>query len=223
VVVVIDVLRTCTLASILFDRGLRTLYLSPSIRRARRLAEEQELLLLGERDGLPPEGFNYGTSPAEIGHAEVAGRSAVLISEHGPQALARTEGAGHVLLGSLYNADAVVARAAASAEHEVALVCTGYGGDEDLDDTLCAGYLAAQLKRRFPDASLDGAALFAIGLLKAFPAPVGALWGSRAGQHLRRLDLTDDIAVGSLVSQTEKVPHFVERGENGLYRFSAQV
>lgn len=221
VVVVIDVLRTCTLASILFDCGLETLYLSSSIRKARRLAEAQPLLLIGEREGLPPEGFNYGTSPAEVARAEVAGRSAVLVSRHVPQAVARTTGARHVLLGSLHNADAVVARAAAAAEHEVALVCTGFRGDEDLDDTLCAGYLAALLKRHFTEATLGGAALFAINLLKAFPAPVGALWGSRAGQHLRHLDLTDDIAVGSLVSQTDAAPQLVG-GEEGLYRFAAE-
>lgn len=223
VVVVIDVLRTGTLAPILFSRGLLALYLSPSIRRAQRLAETQELLLIGERDGLPPEGFNYGTSPAKIGHAEVAGKRAVLISENGPKALAKTTGARHVLLGSLYNADAVVAAAAARAEHEVALVCAGLADGEDMDDTLCAGYLAAQLRRRFPDAPLAGAARFSIGLLKAFPAPVGALWGSRAGHYLRRLDLTDDIAVGSLVSQTRYVPRLVERGDDNLYHFTADL
>lgn len=222
VVVVIDVLRACTLAPILFDRGLQTLYLSSSIRRARRLAEAQDVLLIGERNGLPPEGFNYGTSPSEVGHADFSGRSAVLISENGPRALAQTAGARHVLLGSLYNADAVVARAAALAEHEIALVCAGFGGDEDLDDTLCAGYLAAQLKRRWPEATLGGGALFAISLLKAFPAPVGALWGSRAGHYLRRLDLTDDIAVGSLVAQARHVPHLA-RHEDDLYRFCADL
>ena len=224
VVVVIDVLRTGTLAPILFSRGLETLYLSPSIRRARQLAQMQELLLIGERDGLPPEGFNYGTSPAEIGHADVAGRAAVLISENGPRVLAQTARARHVLLASLYNADAVVTLAAALAEREVALLCTGFRSDEDMDDTLCAGYLVAQLKRRLPDAALGGAALFAISLLKAFPTPVGALWGSRAGHLLRRLDLTDDIAVGSLVSQTRHVPRLVERGEDVLlYRFTADA
>lgn len=223
VVVVIDVLRACTLAPILFGRGLETLYLCSSIRRARRVAETQDVLLIGERNGLPPEGFNYGTSPAEILRADLGGRSAVLISDNAPRALEQTAGARHVLLGSLYNADAVVTRAAALAEHEVALVCTGFRGDEDLDDTLCAGYLTAQLKRRFPDAGLGGAAMFAMGLLKASPTPVGTLWGSRAGHRLRHLNLTDDIAVGSLVAQTQQVPQLSERFEDGLYHFSKEA
>ena len=223
VVVVIDVLRACTLAPILFGRGLETLYLCSSIRRARRVAEAQDVLLIGERNGLPPEGFNYGTSPAEILRADLEGRSAVLISDNAPRALEQTAGARHVLLGSLYNADAVVARAAALAEHEVALVCTGFRGDEDLDDTLCAGYLTAQLKRRFPDAGLGGAAMFAMGLLRASPTPIGTLWRSRAGHRLRYLNLTDDIAVGSLVAQTQQVPQLGERLEDGLYQFSKEA
>ena len=221
VVVVIDVLRTCTLAPLLFSRGLEALYLGPSIRAARRLAEERGLLLFGERDGLPPEGFNYGISPTEIAHADVRGRSAVLVSDNSSRVLERTSGAKHVLLGSLYNAGAAAALAASLAEQEIALLCTGFNGDEDLDDTLCAGFLAAQLTRRLPDASLGGAALYAMGFLGAFPAPVGALWGSRAGHALRRFNLTGDIALSSLVSQTDRVPRLLEADEGAHYRFTA--
>ena len=221
VVVVIDVLRTCTLAPLLFSRGLGTLYLGSSIRAARRLAEERGLLLFGERGGLPPEGFNYGISPTEVAQAEVAGRSGVLVSDNSSRVLARTTGAKHVLLGSLYNAGATAALAASLAEQEIALLCAGFNGDEDLDDTLCAGLLAAQLKRRLPDATLGGAALYAIGLLGAFPAPVGALWGSRAGHALRRFNLTGDIALSSLVSQTDRVPHLNVADADAHYRFTA--
>lgn len=221
VVVVIDVLRTCTLAPLLFSRGLETLYLGSSIRAARRLAEEQGLLLFGERGGLPPEGFNYGVSPTEVAHADVQGRSGVLVSDNSSRVLSLTSGAKHVLLGSLYNAGAAAALAASLAEREIALLCTGFDGDEDLDDTLCAGFLAAQLKRRLPDADLGGAARYAIGFLGAFPAPVGALWSSRAGHALRRSALTGDIALSSLVSQTDRVPHLIRDDENAHYRFTA--
>lgn len=221
VVVVIDVLRTCTLAPLLFGQGLETLYLGSSVRAARRLAEERGLLLFGERGGLPLEGFNYGTSPTEAAYAEVTGRSAVLVSDNGSRVLARTTGAKHVLLGSLYNAGATAALAASLAEQEVALLCAGFYGDEDLDDTLCAGFLAAQLKRRLPEATLGGAALYAIGFLGAFPAPVGALWSSRAGHALRRHDLTGDVALSSLVSQTDRVPRLVASDEDAHYRFTA--
>ena len=221
VVVVIDVLRTCTLAPLLFSRGLETLYIGPSSRAARRLAEARGLLLFGEKGGLPLEGFNYGISPTEVAGADVAGRSGVLVSDNSSRVLARTTGAKHVLLGSLYNAGAVAALAASLAEQEIALLCTGFNGDEDLDDTLCAGFLAAQLKRRLPGATLGGAALYAMGFLGAYPTPVGALWGSRAGHALRRFNLTGDIARSSLISQTDRVPRLVKSDEAAHYRFTA--
>jgi 2-phosphosulfolactate phosphatase len=224
VVIVIDVLRSATVAAMLFERGLEQRYLSPSIRRAQGLAEAKGLLLLGERDGLPPEGFNYGGSPHELFSIDAHGKSAVLVAMSSPLALAQTAEAHHVLLGSFYNAAAVAEEAAALAQGEITVLCCGYRGEEDLDDTLCAGYITAQLKRRFPEATLSGAALFSLSLLKAFPDPTKALWGSRVGQRLRRLNLTDDIGISSLVSQTEVVPRLEPNTDDetqDYYRFSA--
>ncbi len=213
VVIVVDVLRSATVAAMLFERGLEHLYLGPSIRRAQTLASDKGLLLIGERDGLPPEGFNYGGSPNELFGVEVSGRSAALVSASSPLALAQTTEAEHVLLGAFYNADAVAERAAQLAGDEITVVCCGYRGEEDLDDTLCAGYLTAQLSRRFPHASLTGAALFTLSLLKAFPDPVAALWQSRVGHRLRHLNLTDDIGLSSLVSQASVVPKLLHEAD----------
>ena len=221
VVVLIDALRSCTVAPILFERGLETLLLSPSLRAARRLGETRELLLLGERGGLPPEGFNYGNSLGEFLGVDLRGRAAVMVSENLPKTLPLVAGAEHVLLGALYNADAVAARVQSLGVGEVALVCCGFGGSEDLDDALTAGYLAARLEQRVPTRLL-GAAPFVLGLLKAFPDPLEAFWTSRSGRYLRNLNLSEDIAVASLASQSDKVPELKDRSvvEGApLYRF----
>ena len=221
IVVLIDALRSCTVAPILFERGLDTLFLSPSLRASRKLAEARELLLLGERGGLPPEGFNYGNSPGEFLALDLRGRAAVMVSENLPKTLPLVADAKHVLLGALYNADAVVARVQALGGEEVALVCCGFGGNEDLDDALTAGYLAARLEQR-TQLELSSAAHLAVGLLKAFPDPLEAFWTSQSGRYLRDLNLSDDIAVASLVSQSDKVPELEDRSvvEGApLYRF----
>ena len=150
VVVVIDVLRTCTVAPILFDRGLASLTLTPSLRAARAAASEagDGTYLIGERQGLPPEGFNYGNSPVELARIDVAGRHAILVSENAPATLPDVSGAQHVLLGSLYNMVAVANAAAGLARERVDLVCCGFGGEEDLDDALAAGTIAAEIAMR---------------------------------------------------------------------------
>jgi 2-phosphosulfolactate phosphatase len=223
VVIVIDVLRSCTVAPILFRNGLVDLYLCPSVRASREAAAARDLLLLGERRGLPPEGFNYGNSPAELQSVPLHGRSAVMVSENAPKTVPHASLAKHVLLGALYNADAVVAHAHAVATEEIALVCSGFGGSEDLDDAFTAGYLAARLKQTNPDLKLDGAALMTISLLKAFPNALDALWQSRTGHYLRSINLPEDIAVGAFISQADVVPKLREVeafGTSKLYRFS---
>jgi 2-phosphosulfolactate phosphatase len=221
VVVLVDVLRTCTVAPILFENGLASLHVATKLKRAREVAQERRALLLGERRGLPPEGFNYGNSPAELRGAPMTG-DAVLVSDNAPVALTALAGAEHVLLGALYNAGAVVRCALELAQDRIYLVGSGLWGQQDLDDALTVGFLAALLKDAAPGATLTGAARLSMNLLKAFPDPLEAFWRSSSGHYLRKLDLADDMAVASLVSQTEHVPRLagVEQG-NGehLYRF----
>lgn len=210
VVIVVDTLRSCTVAPILFQNGLKDLYVCPSIRVAKELARQHKYLLIGEKRGLPPEGFNYGNSPADLQAVTVQGASAVLFSENAPQVLPLLSSADHILLGSLYNAEALIARAATLAQGRISLVCCGFDGHEDLDDTLSAGYMVARLKQRLPNAQLSGASLMAISLLKAFPDPLEGLWHSRAGNYLRKLDLKEDIAVSGLIAQSDCVPELQE-------------
>lgn len=229
VVVLIDVLRSGTAAAILLERGLVSLGLTASLKQA-RLRAAPGTLLFGEREGIPPEGFNYGNSPADLAGLEVAGKDGVMTADNLPRALSRLGTARHVLLGSLYNAEAVTRRALELAESEVSLVCCGLSGEEDLDDSLTAGFLAAQLKVLAEDAGatvdLVGAARFAISLLRAFPDPFEALWQSVAGHELRRLDLVDDVAFASQLSLSDCVPVLKGRegkGEATLYRFTTAV
>ena len=233
VVVVIDVLRSCTLAALLFEHGLNQLYVSKSVRSVRKFAKaratQQPALLLGERDGIPPEGFNYGSTLTELLNVDVQGKAALLLAENMPSALSSVRGAAHVLLGSLYNAEAVMRHAAALARGRIHLVCSGFQGDEDLDDTLAAGYLAALLEHViYPDMGatdtlmLGGTAAMAMTLLKAFHDPLEALWHARAGQVLRRADLASDIAFASHMSQSDAVPRLrqvISEHPADLYHF----
>jgi 2-phosphosulfolactate phosphatase len=221
-VVLIDTLRTCTVAPILFDRGLESLALSASIREARHAATSG-MLLIGERGGVPPEGFNHGNSPVALRDLDLTGRRAVLVSDNAPRALPALVDGDALLIGSLYNASALAEAVRSSGAERVSLVCSGYQGQEDLDDTVTAGFLAGEISRRSGGANLEGAAHLAIGLLRAFPDPLDALWHSAAGRELRRGEQAEDLAVASMISQSPHVPRLssVQQGRlANLYHFA---
>ena len=221
VVILIDVLRSCSVAPLLFDNGLERLALTPSLKQARAAGRESRLLV-GERGGLPPEGFNYGNSLAELSRVGFAGDSVIMVSENAPKALGMLAGAREVLLGSLYNAAAVTRTALTLAESSVALVCCGFRGQEDLDDAVAAGMIASLLKSERSSSELGGASRFSMTLFRTFRDPLEALWVSIAGRHLRSLKLDKELAIASLVSHSQTVPRLADsepRGDAMLYHF----
>lgn len=206
VVILVDVLRTATLVPILFDRGLRAARLSPSLRVARRAAAASGDLLVGERHGLPPEGFNHGASPAAFVDHDLGGRSAVMVSENAPAALPDVAGARLVVLASLVNARAAAAFAARRATARIDLVCCGFRGEADLDDLGAAGLLVDLLRRARPDATTSGAAALASNLVRVGPDPLALLWHSSTGRYLRGLGLDRDLGAAADLDRSDAVP-----------------
>lgn len=212
VVVLIDTLPCATLAAIMFDRGISDLSISSSTRTCLELAKTQNALLMGEARGMPLEGFNYGMSAKRMLKADIQDKAMVMHARSLPRALHYTSNAKHVLLASLYNAEAVVKKAAELAETEIALVCCGFALSEDLDDTFTAGYLATRLKQNY-QFDLYGAAPMAMALLKAFSTPLEALWNSHTGSYLRQYQIRGDIGVASRVSVSDSVAKLVAKLE----------
>lgn len=223
VVVLIDVLRTGTVAPLLFDAGVASLTLSPSIKRA-RVEAAGGALLIGEKDGVPLEGFNHGNSPLELARVALAGKGVVLVSENAPHVLGSVTGARHVLLASLHNAAATAARAAELSEGRVDLVCCGFRGTADLDDLVAAGVIGAAISAAAPGAGASGATSLATSLLRSFPDPLEALWQSLAGGYLKGIGQEQDVAYCARCSVSDSVVSLVEvvdGGDGPLFRFAA--
>ena len=219
--VVIDVLRATTSIALLLERGAREVWVTARARTARAAAGEGDLLL-GEREGIPPEGFHHGTSPRELERLDVAGRRVYYTSDHLPLTLERLDRREGVWLASLRNAPALVARLEAEAPEAVALVCAGFRGAEALDDALAAGYLVRALEGRGLVRDPTDAARLSSALLAAFPNPAEGLWRSASGRFLHGLGYTDDLAVASWIGADEAVPELSEVREldgRPLFRF----
>ncbi len=161
--IVIDVFRAFSAAAYALASGAQRIILAAEVTEAAALAADNPgSVLMGEVNGIRPEGFDLGNSPGEI-VAEphlVAGRTIIHRSSAGTRcARAALENrAQPVYVASLVVATAT---AAAVADHdEVTIVASGVGGREvAAEDEICADLIAGQLMGAATDPAAAGDAV----------------------------------------------------------------
>jgi 2-phosphosulfolactate phosphatase len=151
--IVVDVLRATSTIAQALACGYRRVLCCGAIEQARALrASIPDSLLAGERNAVRVEGFDAGASPREF--LEPRAETLILSTTNGTQAiLAAAARCDEVLLGSLLNLEAVVARARALAG-DVAILCAGFKGAFALDDAYCAGRIVQLLDGERSDAAI---------------------------------------------------------------------
>lgn len=146
-VVVIDVFRAFSVACYAVDNGVKNYIAVDSIDVARTIANDLDGLLVGERDCIKIEGFDYGNSPTEIEHVDMTNKALVHTTSAGTQGLVACENADEVLTGSFVNAGAVVEYIRQREPELVTLVAIGTGGAiRAQEDMMCAMYIKNELE-----------------------------------------------------------------------------
>ena len=207
--VVIDVLRGATIAPLLFERGASAVTVTHSVRAARRVAEQRHAVLVGERSGVPIEGFNHGSSPSVLRNVTLDEREVVLLTAEAPAALAGA--GGRAWLAGLTNAVAAADAAAAARSPMVRIVCAGDRGEPDLADTIAAGLLVALIDRAArreagTTVTLSGASRYCLSVLRTTKDPLDGIWAAAAAAELRAVGLEEDLAIASEVATSDVVP-----------------
>jgi 2-phosphosulfolactate phosphatase len=174
--IIIDVIRATTSMAVMFDQGAARVLVAGTIEEAQEAARKVPgRLLCGERNVQKIPGFDYGNSPVEYAQVDLGGRELIMTTTNGTRAFYACPEQAAQLAGSMYNAEAVVARALqlAQAQHSntINLVCSGELNYFALDDTVCAGYLALEARRQYPGIQLWESALAAITLYEAYKPP----------------------------------------------------
>jgi len=108
---------------------------------------------IGERDSTKPPGFDFGNSPAELGRAEVAGKTLIQTTSNGTAGINAARGADRIYAGALVTAEATVRAILRRAPAVITLVAIGRsnGTSPADEDEICALYLRARLEGRQPD------------------------------------------------------------------------
>jgi 2-phosphosulfolactate phosphatase len=147
--VVIDVLRASTTIVHALEAGAIEVIPCLEVDDARRVAAEggvDEVVLGGERQALPIEGFDLGNSPSDYTPYSVGGRRVAITTTNGTRAILAARPARRVLVGAFVNVSAVCAQLLDA--EKVCLICAGTGGQYSRDDILCAGLIVDWLERR---------------------------------------------------------------------------
>jgi 2-phosphosulfolactate phosphatase len=147
--VVIDVLRAFTTAACAFARGAREIELVGTIEEAfARRRADPALLLVGETDGRPVPGFDFGNSPPALLAAELEGKRLVLRSTAGTQGVVGGANARTIVLGSLVVARATERLVRALGDDATLLAMGSPKGGIGDEDEVCAELLEARLAGR---------------------------------------------------------------------------
>lgn len=149
IVVVIDVLRASTTIVHALEAGAREVIPCLEVHQARAVAGQfpgGDVVLGGERNGVPIDGFDLGNSPGEYTRQRVADKTVVFTTTNGTRALAHARQADRVLIGAFVNVTAVYEELVQ--QGQIHLLCAGTRGQISHDDVLLAGMLVDRLQRQ---------------------------------------------------------------------------
>ena len=198
-VVVFDVLRATTTLTAAVAAGVAEVrvFPDPDAARAAARAFGPSGLLCGERDCLPPPGFDLGNSPGAFAPDRHAARTVFMATTNGTRAiLAAQAGADAVLVGALVNARAVAGKIV-DLGRDATLLCAGTNGQIAAEDLIGAGAVIARLEEVAPGRGRrrGDTADIAVTLFRAAERDLAtALRNTTGGRNVVNAGLAPDVA-----------------------------
>ncbi|TGE22989.1 2-phosphosulfolactate phosphatase [Hymenobacter metallicola] len=155
VAVVVDILRATSSIVTALAAGVTHIVPFSELEACRAMAA-QGYLTAAERDGQQAEGFDLGNSPFGYldGVLPVRGRGVAITTTNGTRALHLSLAADAVVVGAFLNL-AAVAQFVRQQGKDAVVVCAGWKGMFNLEDTLFGGALAQRLEAEFDTTSSD--------------------------------------------------------------------
>jgi 2-phosphosulfolactate phosphatase len=188
-VVVVDVIRSITVAATAIESGRRCFF-APSVEEALLLARRiDKPLLVGEIGGNMPYGFDVNNSPVEIESRKDISRPIVLVSSSGMPLLYSLRNCPSVFVACLRNYGAIVNHLAGRYGH-VEILGAPTRGEFREEDKLCCAWIANGLTKAgyVPE---DDKTIELVNLWK--DKPVGVCAEGKSGEYLRKTGQLRDL------------------------------
>ena len=203
VVVVVDILRATSCMTTAFAHGIESIIPFAKLDECLAL-KSKGYYTAGERDGKKVDGFDLGNSPFEYMEPSLKGKKIAFTTTNGTQAIVKSFGASEIIIGSFLNLGAVV-KHLKSLKENILVVCAGWKGKVNLEDTLFAGAVIEQLNGSVSLAC--DAPRAALELYKSAKHDmVDYLKDSSHVQRLARLNIQKDIKFCLTTDQYDVVP-----------------
>ena len=202
-VVVVDILRATSCMTTAFAHGIESI--TPFAKLEDCLSMKSNgFYTAGERDGKKVEGFDLGNSPFEYMDSRLKGKKIAFTTTNGTQAIDKSKAAQEVIIGSFLNLSSVV-RHLLFCKNNILVVCAGWKGKVNLEDTLFAGALVEKLKNHIePDCDSPLAAQHLYNCAKS--DMVKFLSTSSHVKRLAKLNIHKDIEFCLTPDQYQVVP-----------------
>ena len=205
-VVVIDVLRatSCMVAGL--GSGVQSITPVATVEECEALGAEG-YTMAGERGGKKLEQFQMGNSPFDYMKSEFKGAKIATTTTNGTRAIELSREAPEVIVAAFLNLGAVLKHLAAQ-ERDILLLCAGWKGKYNLEDSLLAGGIIEGLKKV---ATFDAdASISAFYLYESMKQDIYYyISRSNHASRLSKFGILKDIEYCSKVDEFEVVPRLV--------------
>ncbi|MCS6824528.1 MAG: 2-phosphosulfolactate phosphatase [Cytophagaceae bacterium] len=147
VVVVVDILRATSCMTTALAFGMKSIIPVATIEECRAY-KEKGYLAAAERDGKTVEGFDFGNSPYTYMDSSFKGKKLAVTTTNGTLAITKSKNAHKVIIGSFLNLSSVT-NYLMQQDRDVLIVCSGWKGKLNLEDTVFAGAIIDIVKDTF--------------------------------------------------------------------------
>ena len=192
IVVVADIFRatSCMVTGLAY--GVKSITPVASVEECKFL-QDKGYIAAAERDARKVEGFDLDNSPFSYMHESLIGAQIAMTTTNGTLSISKAKSSAvKVMIGSFLNLGAL-ANHLKTEPYDVLVLCAGWKGRPNLEDTLFAGALAEALKDQFmllEDGTLMAQRLY----LQSRDNLLASVSNSSHVRRLQRLGIQKDIS-----------------------------
>lgn len=211
IVVVVDVLRATSAICTAFAYGVERMIPVAGLDEAKRY-KELGYLVAAERNAVRQDGFDFGNSPYHYMNEEVRGKTIVISTTNGTQAIEAAKGKADIVIGSFLNLKALSTWIEAQ-DKPVVILCAGWKNKFNMEDSLFAGALSRELLQTGKFSTLCDSTIAAGYLTDIAGDDYYQFLEKTSHRHrLKNLDLEEDIRYCLQKNQLKCIPFYKDGG-----------